>query len=195
MKGQKIEELQRLQKQGIITQKEFEEQKQLFLKNYFKNDDKTIKYRYLFNRAIKNKYVVAVILCVLFMYGSGVYGKKISLDIANYVTSLVWQLSETYEGEAVCLNYMQDSDDIKNNKEKIIKDVTKTRQTCACLHNIALKNNITDFKDFIKVISENGKLSKKWIRKKIDGENTSTENTYMKAWMEFWLKDTFTDCD
>lgn len=191
MKAKKIEELHKLQKEGIITQEEFEGQKKIFLQNYLQSEDTPKDKKFYINC----KYVINFLVCICLIYGATIYGKKITKDVINYITPFIWQITASYEGESVCLMYMQDEDTITKNEDKMIKDIEKTRQTCKCLHNIALKNGITDFSDFIKVISERGKLSKKWIHKKIDGEQTSIENSYIKAWTEFWLRDTFTDCE
>lgn len=144
---------------------------------------------------ISYKCLIAAILFICIICGACVYGKRITKSAIDYITPYVWQITADYEGESVCLMYMQDEETIANNQDKMIKDIGKTKQTCKCLHNIAVKNGVTDFGNFIKVISEEGKLTKDWMHKKIDGEETSVENIYMKTWMEFWLRDTFTDCE
>lgn len=141
------------------------------------------------------KCIVAALVIIGIICGACVYGKKIIKSAIDYITPYVWQITADYEGESVCLMYMQDEETIADNKDKMIQDIKKTKQTCKCLHNIAVKNGITDFGNFIKVISEEGKLTKDWMHKKIDGEETSVENIYMKTWMEFWLRDTFTECE
>lgn len=190
MESKKIEELQRLKKEGIITQEDFEEQKKIFLQNYLKSAESPKENIFFINY----KYVVTLLVCIGFICGSIVYGKKITKDVINYVTPFIWQITASYKGESVCLMYMQDKDAI-DNKDNMINDIEKARQTCKCLHNIAQKNGVSDFRDFIRAISENGKLYKEWMHKTIDGEQTSVENSYIKTWIEFWLKDTLTDCE
>ncbi|MBR6355555.1 MAG: hypothetical protein IKR92_01755 [Alphaproteobacteria bacterium] len=144
---------------------------------------------------IRYKCIVMSLIIIGIICGACVYGKRIIKSAIDYITPYVWQITADYEGESVCLMYMQDEETIADNKDKMIQDIKKTKQTCKCLHNIAVKNGVTDFGNFIKVISEEGKLTKDWMHKKIDGEETDIENSYIKTWMEFWLKEKFTDCE